>query len=75
MSLNRYIHTLFAATHYAAVYALKPPYYNTCADINKRGGGIFERGGGGGSPPSPSPLYESLRLVSTTTKNEGGLIA
>ena len=28
--------------HFAAVYALKPLYYNTCADL-KGGGGIFKR--------------------------------
>ena len=32
-------------TQHAAVYALKPPYYNTCADL--KGGG----GGGGIFPP------------------------
>ena len=33
--------------HIAAVYALKPPYYNTCADL--KGGGVSKgRGGGGG---------------------------
>ena len=41
------MHTLFATT-FAAVYALKPPYYNTCADF-KRGGG------GGGESPLPPP--------------------
>ena len=35
--------------HSAAVYAIKPPYYNTC-------GGIFERGGGGGGGKSPVSL-------------------
>ena len=41
--------------HFAAVYALKPPYYKTCADL--KGGEGFRKGGGGGggSPPSPSP--------------------
>ena len=41
--------------HYAAVYSLKPPYYNTCADF--KGGRGFSKGGK--SPPS-LPLYESL---------------
>ena len=36
--------------HFAAVYALKPPYI-TCAD--SKGGRNFRKGGG--SPPSPSP--------------------
>ena len=36
--------------------------------IQKGGGRIFERGGGGGgSPPSPSPQYESLKAVYSST--------
>ena len=64
------MHTFFAATF---VTSLKP---HTCADLKgggnfRKGGGDFSKGGGdfskgggdfqkGGSPPSPSPLYESL---------------
>ena len=46
--------------HFAAVCTLKPPYYNTCADL-KGGGGDFRKGGGGGggggslSPPCMNP--------------------
>ena len=38
--------------HFAAVYALKPPYYNTCADL-KGGGGNFRKGWE--VPPLPPP--------------------
>ena len=48
--------------HFAAVYALKPPYYNTCADLKGRGN--FRKGGGGGGGGGKShvslSLYESL---------------
>ena len=55
------MHTFFAATF---VTSLKPPYYNTCADLkggggfSKGGGEFFERGGGEfskGVPPLPPP--------------------
>ena len=52
--------------HIAAVYALIPPYYNTCADL-KGGGGIW---GGGGSLPSPSPLYKSLHHIASASAAE-----
>ena len=66
MSLNRCIPFCCNICHFAADYALKPPYFNTCAD--SKGGGNFRKGGGGGksplSPPPPPPLYESLQVVS-----------
>ena len=59
MSLNLNKCIPFLLQRLSLCFCLKPPYYNTCADL-KGGGGIFERwwggGGGGGSPPSPSPL-------------------
>ena len=58
MSLNRCIPFCCNICHFAADYALKPPYFNTCAD--SKGGGKFSKGGG--SPPSPPPLYESLNM-------------
>ena len=61
--LNSCIPFCCNSCHFAAVYALKPPYYiyNTCAD---------SKGGGGGSFPSPSPLYESLLACCTPTLEE-----
>ena len=63
MFLNSCIRFCCNSCHFAAVDALKPPYYNTCADL-KGGGGIFERGGGGGEilplpPPCMNPCTPS----------------
>ena len=67
MSLNRCIPFCCNICHFAADYALKPPYFNTCAD-SKGGGEIFERGGGEVPPlpPPPPPLYESLQFYLPT---------
>ena len=43
MSLNRCIPFCCNICHFAADYALKPPYFNTCAD--SKGGGNFRKGG------------------------------
>ena len=46
MFLNRCIPFCCNSCHFAAVYALKPPFYITCADL--KGGKFSEVGGGGG---------------------------
>ena len=56
VSLNRCIPFCCNICHFAADYALKPPYFNTCAD--SKGGGKFSKGGGKSplSPPPPPPV-------------------
>ena len=64
MFLNRCIPFCCNSCPFAAVYALKPPFYNTCADL--KGGGGFRKGGGGGGgevprlPPPPPPHHHSM---------------
>ena len=50
MFLNSCVPFCYNSCHFAAVYALKPPYYNTCAD-SKGGGGGGGFSKGGKSPP------------------------
>ena len=78
MSLNRCIPFSCNICHFAAVYALKPPYYNTCADLKGGGGeGIFEKGGGGGGgevprlpPPCMNPCTGQILITSETQRNK-----
>ena len=56
--------------HFAAAYALKPPYYNTCTDLKGRD---FRKGGKSPPPPPPPPPLPCMNPCSPRVSAKAGL--